>query len=1046
MTVSLLCALSLLVSSTVFWQLRLVGITMSNDACCGKTEHIHTDECVPTQVLICGLKENTEELSAAACDIPEHIHSGACYAEHSVLICTVSDEDSEHEHEDTCYEAACILECQEQEHSHSEDCFSLTGASAEGHVHTDECYETVYSCGFTEEHEHSVSCYSDPGADLETAADWEATLPNSLSGAWPSDMIAVAQSQYGYQESDHNFTLAPDGETRMGYTRYGEWAGNPYGEWNAMFAAFCLHYADVPKSAFPVSSGVKSWQVKLDQAGLYMDAADTEPQEGNLVFFDDNTVGILIAVRGDSLYVIAGDIDDTVWQGTYDADDPVIIGYGCLNTAYQQFIGAEDDIPSFDDDISDDVEPPLEEAPIDSEPAPEEALPDEEETRQPDEEPYPDDEELPDSEAFPVEEEPIEEPEELFEGALFSLRSSSSDAPDYIGSIQTANAWQIVSERYTGNSQSDKIPVDGDANGEADLYLQKNVVPTNIENEFLVYLSIDKKMTWETFLDNSEYYLTSANNHSHLSPGSVVNRVNGNATVVYESDSTEGLNKYYMTIRVYAQKGDSTPLYEYEDIRYGGTPNCQNGTIFLRPQGLSGYILVQASVSLQSHSGGVGNDISAAIYLDEFVADFSVYQTVFDKVQDVMGENIEFVQVESCDGTTNFNAATQTLVWLPIENDAVKSTPEIGSTFDGWDENIAQLVYRVRLNTETDDFHSCADNMNSASGDAESYPVNEKAILSYHKEVLSGAFGTQSGTLTAAFPVPEVRGLHYNIAFAVTHEDSGAYLAGAMLALYEEDGETPVYQNGEACTVMTTADGIVKLRDLPCGTYVLKEIEPTPGYIVGESAQWQLSLSYTTNSAQLTQDTPLLPDDIKNMRWSGNDTAGEWQIPNAKDPFTYQVEVLKIGTSHNVLAGAKFSLAPSEPLLQGVTDETGLLRFDGTYSTNLELTLTEVEPPDGYYGINTPIRFKVVKATDGDGYQLVFLNADALSDNVSIELIENDDTATVRITVKNHTGYVLPETGGVGTNLFTFGGLLIMAAALMYGYMLRRSRERRSRK
>lgn len=42
----------------------------------------------------------------------------------------------------------------------------------------------------------------------------------------------------------------------------------------------------------------------------------------------------------------------------------------------------------------------------------------------------------------------------------------------------------------------------------------------------------------------------------------------------------------------------------------------------------------------------------------------------------------------------------------------------------------------------------------------------------------------------------------------------------------------------------------------------------------------------------------------------------------------------------------------------------------------------------------------------------------------------------------NQTGYVLPETGGSGTTLFTLSGLCLIVSALMYIHYARRRRER----
>ena len=127
------------------------------------------------------------------------------------------------------------------------------GASCgqEEHWHTEQCGpEGAYVCGY-EEHLHTIACYSDLSADVETARDWELTLPDELGEYWSENVARIAVSQLGVRESEKNFALADDGETKNGITRYGQWYGNPYGDWSAMFAAFCLHYADVPQDAIP---------------------------------------------------------------------------------------------------------------------------------------------------------------------------------------------------------------------------------------------------------------------------------------------------------------------------------------------------------------------------------------------------------------------------------------------------------------------------------------------------------------------------------------------------------------------------------------------------------------------------------------------------------------------------------------------------------------------------------------------------------------------------------------------------------------------------
>ncbi|MCD8191584.1 MAG: fibro-slime domain-containing protein [Oscillospiraceae bacterium] len=180
-------------------------------------------------------------------------------------------------------------------------------------------------------------------ADVETSGDWKDTLPE-LTGIWADDVVAIAQSQLGYTESTSNFVLDEDGVTRKGYTRYGAWAENEYGDWDAMFASFCLYYAEVSTDDFPESTGAYAWSVKLQECELYADAAEYTPIAGDIVFFDTDEdeecradrVGIVTEINEDDgeLTVIegncAGEDADTVAENTYSIDDSTIIGYGIL--------------------------------------------------------------------------------------------------------------------------------------------------------------------------------------------------------------------------------------------------------------------------------------------------------------------------------------------------------------------------------------------------------------------------------------------------------------------------------------------------------------------------------------------------------------------------------------------------------------------------------------------------------------------------------------------------------------------------------------------
>ena len=227
--------------------------------------------------------------------------------------------------------------CGYDEHQHNEECTVQTLICEDTeHEHADDCYEITYSCDMTE-HIHTADCYSDISADLETAEIWEETikgLPPELS---PEEtLIAVAETQLDYHESDLNFTVDEEKE-KHGYTRYGEWYGNPYGEWSTMFTSFCLHYAGLED--MPSSAGAESMQMELQEAELYRPAEEFTPYAGNIVFIDKDGDGtadvtaIVTEVTGASISVIEGDLDNKVAENSYELADKSIIGYGILSVA-----------------------------------------------------------------------------------------------------------------------------------------------------------------------------------------------------------------------------------------------------------------------------------------------------------------------------------------------------------------------------------------------------------------------------------------------------------------------------------------------------------------------------------------------------------------------------------------------------------------------------------------------------------------------------------------------------------------------------------------
>ena len=349
----------------------------SRELTCGiDSDHSHTDACYEwEQVLSCDLPTDSAEDAqpVLVCTKPEivlHRHTPDCFDADGNLICGQT-QILEHRHSDACFEtvaepvdtgtltctdtahvhtARCYgtweLVCGQEEHTHSEACtqneqeetvFCGKDAHTHGEACRDENGELV--CG-TEEHTHSLACYADPGADVETAELWEQTFAGvTLTGNWRKDTLAIAETQLGYAESTKNYVVAEDGETVKGYTRYGAWCGEPYGDWNVMFLTFCLHYAGV--EGVPPDRDCGGWVTSW--ADAFEPAQSHTPAVGDLVLFDrdgDGTAdraGLVAQITDSGFAAMEGDAEDAVGLLTYGTDDPGILGYINLPEGPKEF-------------------------------------------------------------------------------------------------------------------------------------------------------------------------------------------------------------------------------------------------------------------------------------------------------------------------------------------------------------------------------------------------------------------------------------------------------------------------------------------------------------------------------------------------------------------------------------------------------------------------------------------------------------------------------------------------------------------------------------
>ena len=292
------------------------GVAMTGGAKCQTEEHAHGEACYEERI-VCGLEESAG-----------HTHAEGCYVTESQLVCGL-EETEEHIHEVSCYAESQSLVCGTDESA--------------GHIHDASCYESQIVCGITE-HSHTEECYIDIYADVEDAGLWDAQYAGvEWTDAWGEDLVTAARMQVGYKESTDNYMVAEDG-SHKGYTRYGQFSGDVYVDWDAALVNFCVYYAGLKGSNFfPDEKDTAKWCEEFgkinEQNGEVLacltGAEGYEPEAGDIIFFDrdgeerTNQMGIVSSYNKEKneIKVIEGNSGNEVKENTYDAGDAHIVRY-----------------------------------------------------------------------------------------------------------------------------------------------------------------------------------------------------------------------------------------------------------------------------------------------------------------------------------------------------------------------------------------------------------------------------------------------------------------------------------------------------------------------------------------------------------------------------------------------------------------------------------------------------------------------------------------------------------------------------------------------
>lgn len=273
------------------------------------------------------------------------------------------------------------------------------------------------------------------------------------------------------------------------------------------------------------------------------------------------------------------------------------------------------------------------------------------------------------------------------------------------------------------------------------------------------------------------------------------------------------------------------------------------------------------------------------------------------------------------------------------------------------------------------------------------------------------------------------------------------------------DNSSGIIENGEGTLILSDSQ-VVVIEGLPVGaTYTVTEKKSAPYFTTAVRNNHRNPATGDANDGigKKTYSYNMLEECTVSgtLYWEGNENGkvvDNTATVDYTNTYPSDMTIVKVDVdTKRPLAGAEFVFYQkikgendyetnyyyhngSWEKLQGATtldtviipsDDKGEIQLshiaDGSYY------LKELKAPSGYHQIADEIKVvikdgKIDSITPGD---------------------KNIKKDGMTLTVPNGTGYELPATGGTGTKLYIYGGLLLMAISLIYGYRMRCRHERR---
>lgn len=309
---------------------------------------------------------------------------------------------------------------------------------------------------------------------------------------------------------------------------------------------------------------------------------------------------------------------------------------------------------------------------------------------------------------------------------------------------------------------------------------------------------------------------------------------------------------------------------------------------------------------------------------------------------------------------------------------------------------------------------------------------------------------------------------------------------------YQLEVKVPIYPAGATAVKFIVGDHLSKGLTYQTGSVKIKNGDMTliegNAYTVSEQESVEKNLPYTflitftedyvkkyggvtltITYRAVVNNNAFEKDALNNKAFIGFnrdpfDNTSYTEIPKEKNVYTYGIQVKKVDKEGKGLSGAEFTLTKegeqtplkftnnsgiymlsrnSEAALTEklTVSEAGILQIQGLDTGTY--ILKEIKAPDGFVlPIGTGITIKLEdKAPDGE------LEKNNINVAGSYEVVKNSVEVNKNIlefSVKNKSGndagFMLPETGGAGTVLFTIVGIVLMGGAAAIFVMLTRKK------